>query len=216
MYPYYRNDGYPYHPAQPMYDPYVYPQAYSAMPHDGLERQNFIQGQATWTEGGNVTQCGIPWSYSQYMTAAVSTNSPYQCGQTIKVRNPQTSRVIIVTVVDTVPGTPATRINLHRRAFEALGANPSVGVINVTFQPSPELEQEKWGKYLLEVTQVAYPNYNVTDYNFIERTQPAANQVKETYEYSLQSPQEQIKVRGTVTYNPRTDRIVSFDIKEVS
>ncbi|WP_208591863.1 DUF3889 domain-containing protein [Gracilibacillus suaedae] len=197
MYPYYQ---------------YGYPQ-YQMYPYDF--RQNFINGQATWTEGGNVTQCNIPWSYNQYMTVAVSTNSPYQCGQTIKVRNPQNAREVIVTVVDTVPNAPETNLNLHRRAFEALGVNPSVGVLSIQFEPSPELEQVKWGKYLLEVTQTAYPNYNVTDYNFVKKTQPSQNQVREVYDYSLQNTQERLTVRGTVVYNPTTDRVISFDIREL-
>ncbi|ENH97254.1 hypothetical protein J416_06455 [Gracilibacillus halophilus YIM-C55.5] len=186
----------------PMNDPHMY-------------RQNYMQGKATWTDGGSVTQCGIPWSYAQYMTVAVSTNSPYQCGQTIKVRNPQTSREVIVTVVDTVPNSPATTLNLHRRVFQMLGADLSQGIIAIQFQPNPQLEELQWGKYLLEVVQRAYPNYQVTDYNFVNRTQQNQNQTKEIYEYVLQSPQEQIKVRGTVVYNPATNRVVSLDIREV-
>ncbi|SFM18362.1 rare lipoprotein A [Gracilibacillus orientalis] len=196
-----------------MYPYYHYGYPYYQMYADDI-RQNLINGQATWTEGGNVMQCNIPWSHNQYMTVAVSTNSRYQCGQTIKVRNPQNAREVIVTVVDTVPNAPATRLNLHRRAFEALGANPSVGVLSIQFQPSPELEQVKWGKYLLGVIQTAYPNYNVRDYNFVEKTQPAQNQVREVYDYSLQNSQERITVRGTVLYNPTTERVISFDIKE--
>ncbi|WP_058308781.1 DUF3889 domain-containing protein [Gracilibacillus massiliensis] len=201
--------GYPYQG----YYPYPFSQTQAS--YQGHLRQNYMKGQATWTEGGAMTQCNLPWSYNQYMTAAVSSNSPYQCGQSIKVKNPQTGREIIVTIVDTVPNAPATNINLHRRAFEALGANPSVGILAIEFQPSPELEQEKWGKYLLEVTQTAYPNYNVTDYLFVEKTQPASNQIKEIYDYTLQSQQERIKVRGTVVYNPTTERVISFDIKEL-
>ncbi|MBM7677304.1 rare lipoprotein A [Gracilibacillus alcaliphilus] len=178
-------------------------------------RQNLINGQATWTEGGATTQCNLPWSHNQYMTAAVSSQSPYQCGQLIKVIYPQNGREVIVTVVDAVPNAPATRINLHRKAFEALGVNPAVGVIPIQFEPSPHLEEEKWGKYLLEVTQVAYPHLRVTDYALVERSQPAANQVKEVYDFVLQGAQEQLTIRGTVIYNPTTDRVVSFNIQEI-
>ncbi|WP_099158229.1 DUF3889 domain-containing protein [Virgibacillus ndiopensis] len=209
------------------YYPYVYSPYYFQNPHatydrnypyynNYLDRQQPVRGQATWTEGGQVTKCGIPWSSNQYMTVAVGENSPYQCGQTLKITNLTTpTRDILVTVVDQVPSYPANKINLHRKAFEALGANTSQGVINVEISPSPELEQEKWGKYLLEVTQTAYPNYNVTEYNKIGETQLSSNQTQETYEYVLQSSQERIKVQGTVIYNPNTDRIISFDIKEV-
>lgn len=180
-------------------------------------RQQPIRGQATWTEGGQVTKCGIPWSDDAYMTAAVGEDSPYQCGETLKIRNISApyGREILVKVVDQVADYPPNRINLHRRAFQALGVNPNVGVVNIEIIPSPELEQEKWGKYLLELTQVAYPGYNVTEYNSLGRSMIAPSQIRETYEFILQSPQESIRVQGNVIYNPATDRIISFDIKEV-
>ena len=178
-------------------------------------RQQPVRGQATWTEGGQVTQCGIPWSDNQYMTVAVGENTPYQCGQTLKVKNLANQREVVVEVVDQVIGYPPNRINLHRRAFEALGASPGIGVLNVEITPSPELEEEQWGKYLLGVVQTAYPNYNVTDYQSAGKTSISANQVKETYNYVLQSQQEMIKVQGNVIYNPNTDRVVSFDLTEL-
>ncbi|GAA0316742.1 hypothetical protein GCM10008967_04180 [Bacillus carboniphilus] len=185
--------------------------------HWFMMRQQPVRGQASWTDGGNVTKCGIPWSDNKYMTVAVSQNSPYQCGESLKVRNLSTpgGREVIVTVVDQVAGYPANKINLHRKAFETLGASTNQGVINVEIIPSPELEQEKWGKYLLELTQTAYPGYQVKDYKTIGKTEVSAEQTREVYEFNLQSPQESIKVRGTVLYNPKTDRVISFDLKEV-
>lgn len=206
----YSNYFHPPHVNQSYYNSRFYP----TYPYYA-DRQQSIQGQATWTEGGEITQCGIPWSQNQYMTAAVGVNTPYQCGQTIKILYPPTQRALLVTVVDRVPGYPLNKINLHRKAFETLGANPDMGIINVEITPSPELEQEKWGKYLLEVTQTAYPSYNVTDYSFVGKTEVSPTQTKETYEFILESPQERIKVQGTVIYNPITDRIISFDVKEV-
>ncbi|MFD1040663.1 DUF3889 domain-containing protein [Virgibacillus byunsanensis] len=196
---------------------YGYYGRYSPNPYYINNRQQPTRGQATWTEGGQVTQCGIPWSTNRYMTAAVGEDSPYQCGDILKIRNQSIpGREVIVTVVDQVSGYPANKINLHRRAFEALGANLSQGVINIDIIPSPELEEQKWGKYLLEVVQIAYPGYSVTDYNKTGETQMNAAQKRETYEYMLQSPAENIKVQGSVIYNTDTDRIVSFDIQEVN
>ncbi|ASK63406.1 DUF3889 domain-containing protein [Virgibacillus phasianinus] len=180
-------------------------------------RQQSVRGQATWTTGGTITKCGIPWTDNQSMTVAVGEGSPYQCGQTLKVRNlSMPGREVLVEVVDTVPGYPANRINLQKKAFEALGANPDQGVINIEIIPSPQLELEKWGKYLLEITQTAYPGYNVTEYNTIGKTQLTPTETKETYEFILQSPQERIKIRGNVIYNTNTERIISFDINEVN
>ncbi|WP_156288712.1 DUF3889 domain-containing protein [Oceanobacillus salinisoli] len=219
MYPYYPYIPYviqPY-PVNPYdFQRSYYPNAYT-MPSANEYRQQPIRGQVTWTEGGEVTKCGIPWSENEYMTAAVGEDSPYQCGQLLKIRNISApyGREIIVMVVDETPGFPPNRINLHRRAFEALGVNPDIGVLNVEIIPSPELEEEQWGKYLLEVTQAAYPNYNVTEYNLIGKTRVSETQIRETYQFIVQSPQETLRVQGTVTYNTETNRIVSFDIKEV-
>lgn len=197
----------PYYGYDRFYHAYYYPQT----------RQQPLKGQATWTDGGQVTKCNIPWSDNQYMTAAVGADSPFQCGQSIKVRNLTTpgSKEIIVTVVDQVKGYPTNRLNLHRKAFEALGATVGTGVIDVEIIPSPELEQEKWGKYLLSVTQTAYPSYKVIDYKSVEKTAVSADQTREVFEFVLQSPQESIKVRATVLYNPNTDRVITFDLKEV-
>lgn len=196
---------------------YDYSRIYPTYPYYELDRQQTVRGQATWTSGGNVTKCGIPWSDNLYMTAAVGEGSPYKCGQTLKIRNLSVpgGREVVVTVVDTVAGYPANKINLHRRAFEALGANPALGLINIEIIPSPELEEEKWGKYLLELAQTAYPGYKVTEYDFKGEKTLAPGQIRETYEFILVSPQETIKVQGNVVYNPNTDRIISFDLKEL-
>ncbi|MEC1720843.1 DUF3889 domain-containing protein [Schinkia azotoformans] len=184
---------------------------------DNWDRQRPIRGQATWTTGGQVTKCGIPWSKNEYMTVAVGENSPYKCGQTLKIRNLTSpgQREIIVTIVDTVAGYPTNKVNLHRNAFIALGANPSIGVINVEIIPSPELEKERWGKYLLEIIKTAYPTYNVTDFHFIRKTHVSPSQTKETYEYIVHSGQDNIRIQGNVVYNPNTDRVTSIDFKEI-
>ncbi|KHE67923.1 RlpA-like double-psi beta-barrel domain-containing protein [Halobacillus sp. BBL2006] len=209
--------GYPYvttpyleHP----YSRYPYPHYFqhSQMHYDTRQP---VRGQATWTEGGAVTQCGIPWSKNNFMTVAVGGNSPYQCGQTIKIKNVSNQKAVLVTVVDKVTNYPANRVNLHRKAFEALGANVETGVINVEIIGSPELEEEKWGKYLLEIVLSANPNYKVTDYSKVSKTQQAGNKTREVYKFVLKSPQETINIQGTVVYNPDTDKINSINFKEV-
>lgn len=184
--------------------------------YDSL-RQQAVRGQATWTEGGQITQCGIPWSHNQYMTASVGRNSPYRCGQTLKIRNLSTpgGREVIVTVVDQDAGYQPNKINLHRKAFEALGASTNLGVINIEIIPSPKLEKEKWGKYLLEVTQAAYKGYQIIDYKLITKKEVSPGQIQETYDFILHSQHENIRVRGNVTYNRNTERIISFNIKEI-
>src|SRR5690625_7926380 len=73
--------GLPYMPQQQTTYDYYHP-FYSTYPTEDRERQHSVRGQATWTEGGPVTECGIPWSTNHYMTAAVGADAPYQCGQT--------------------------------------------------------------------------------------------------------------------------------------
>jgi Protein of unknown function (DUF3889) len=178
-------------------------------------RQQVIKGQATWTEGGQVTKCGIPWTRNQYLTVAVGEGTSYQCGQSLKIRNPANAREVIVTVVDQVPGYPQNRVNLHRRAFQALGGNLSQGILNIEIMPSPELEEEKWGKYLLELVQTAYPGSRVTDYSSVGKNQMSPTRVRETFDFILSTQQEQIKIRGNVIYDPQTDRVISFDLAEI-
>lgn len=127
--------------SQPLYSPMysVYsqpPYPYFYVPY-GRTLETPIKGKATWTWGGMTTKCSIPWSFNHNMTAAVGRNSPFQCGQRLKVKNisvtPYTE--VEVTVVDEVPNYPANKISLHRVAFEALGISPSAGVINVEITP---------------------------------------------------------------------------------
>ncbi|WP_339215605.1 DUF3889 domain-containing protein [Ornithinibacillus sp. FSL M8-0202] len=182
---------------------------------EAYNRQQVIHGQATWTTGGQVTKCGIPWSTNNYMTVAVGDNSPYQCGEAIKVRNPANGREVIVTIVDEVRGFPNNRINLHRRVFETLSVNIGQGTLNVEIIPSPELEEERWGKYLLELVQIAYRGFDVSDYRAISKTEISANRIKETFDFELHRSEEQLKIRGNVVYNPETDRVLSFNLAEV-
>ncbi|MFD1360492.1 DUF3889 domain-containing protein [Lentibacillus salinarum] len=207
--PYFRN-AYPYayypHDAQRLYYQYFqYPDT----------RQQPISGQATWTEGGQITKCGIPWSDNLYMTAAVGDASPYQCGQTLQVIYPVTGRSILVEVVDQVPGFPENRLNLHRRVFETLGANPQQGVIDIQFIPVSHVEQQQWGRYLLEIVQSAYSDYGVNDYSFVGKTEESVSRTRETYEYILQSEQDTMTVQASVVYNPANNRIISFSVDEV-
>ena len=184
-------------------------------PYSGDIRQNLVSGQATWTYGGSVTQCNIPWSSNQYMTVAVSSNSPYQCGQKLKVINPKTTKEIIVTIVDTVPNAAVTSLNLHRQAFEALGADPAVGILSIQFQPTTEQDAMEWDDYLLNIIQVGYPDYNVINYKLIEKTEQASNQVKEVYDFALQHSQGWLHVRGTVVYQRSTNNVISFEVKQI-
>ena len=203
------------HPYQShSYTRYLYPTYHeNQFEYYGIRQP--IRGQASWTEGGEVTQCGIPWSTNQYMTVAVGRASGYQCGQTIKVKNLSNGREIIATIVDQVPNYPENKVNLHRKAFETLGASVDAGIINVEINASPELEEEKWGKYLLEIVQSAYPNYKATDYSSVSKNPQNNNQMKEVYKFVMQSPQETMNIQGTVIYNPNTDRIISINFQEV-
>jgi hypothetical protein len=209
------NQYYANHPYQQQYQ-YYYNRSYHTYPST-IDRQQPVRGQATWTDGGQVTQCNIPWSHNEYMTVAVGTNTPYRCGQTLKIRNMSSAspKEILVEVVDQVQGYPPNKINLHRKAFLALGADPSLGVINIEIIPSPEVELEEWGKYLLAVTQAAYPGYNVTDYKFVGKTDVSPTQAQQTYEFVLNRNQHQMKVQGKVVYDINTNRVISFDIKEM-
>ncbi|UTR10502.1 DUF3889 domain-containing protein [Evansella sp. LMS18] len=207
----------PYYQGQNMYSPDFHDNIY----HDpAMLRQQVVRGQATWTDGGQVTRCGIPWSQNNFMAAAVGSNTPYRCGERLRVRNlASPGQEITVIIVDQVINYPANRLNLHRRAFEALGGNLNQGVLNIEFTPTgeePETGQEEmWGAYLSGLVQAAYPNYRIVNYRPVDRTQQTGNRIRETYEFSLQSQEEEITVRSNVVYNPDTNRVISTDIQEV-
>ncbi|WP_018922840.1 RlpA-like double-psi beta-barrel domain-containing protein [Salsuginibacillus kocurii] len=122
----------------PAYAPSPYYRMQPVNPYYYYDRPNAVQGQATWTEGGEVTKCGIPWSTDDYMTVAVGKDAPYRCGQELHITNLSTPQQeeIKVTVVDEVPGYEPNQISLHREAFEELGVSPDVGVIQVEIEPA--------------------------------------------------------------------------------
>lgn len=178
------------------------------------ERQQTMHGQATWTVGGQETKCGIPWSRNNYMTAAVGEASPFTCGQTVNVKNPQNNTEISVLIVDEVRGYPAERINLHRRAFEALGADLNVGIIQVEMEPMAVTEEGRFGERLERMIQLAYPNEALSNYDPVDMMRTETGQVRETYDFMLDAEGETRMVRGEVVYYPETDRIVSINLQE--
>ncbi|RKL65676.1 DUF3889 domain-containing protein [Salipaludibacillus neizhouensis] len=180
-----------------------------------FNRQQRVRGEATWTEGGEVTKCGIPWSHSQYMTVAVAANTPYRCGETLIVKNlSEPEQEIAVTVVDQIGESGQGNITLHRKAFEALGADVEEGIIPVEILPSNDTNQESRATYLLNVIQSAYPRFNIVSYQSIDNEEIFRDEVKEIYEYSLLSPSsEQVLVRTNLIFNPFTNKMISIDIK---
>lgn len=102
-----------------------------------IRRQKKVKGTAIWTKGGKVTKCNIPWTYNNSMTVAVGDNSPYKCGQALKIKNlsiPEPKEILVV-VVDEVKGFPPNKLNLHEKAFEALGSSTGVGSIKIEITP---------------------------------------------------------------------------------
>lgn len=216
----YSYNPYPYNPYPVYYVPqqyYDYYRNYYSNPYYQHYYRQHTQGQATWTEGGAVTKCNMPWSTNNYMTAAVGQGAPYQCGQKLTVKNMSSGQQqeIEVTVVDQVTGYPQNKINLHKRAFEALGASAETGVINVEISVYTQMDKGDWAKYLMSVTQAAYPEYQISDYKTIGETEIAKDRTKVTYEFVLQAPQGMMKVRTSAVYHPKTNKVLSFDVKEV-
>lgn len=208
------------------YLPFAYP--FYAMPYPSQvsltdvrfsneARQQAVRGQATWTEGGEVTKCNLSWSANNFMTAAVGEDSPYQCGDYIRIRNigAPYGREIVVMVVDEVVGYPPNRINLQRRAFQALGVNPNIGVLNVEIMPMEDTETEMWGAHLVNVVRVAFPAYQLVDYRLVSKSKVSENVEKESYTFSMQHGQESIEIVGDIIYNPHTNRILSIKMEEV-
>ncbi|MFD1849888.1 RlpA-like double-psi beta-barrel domain-containing protein [Oceanobacillus bengalensis] len=201
---------YPYNPYMNNYrnnDPYF----------NSFEHRQTITGQATWTEGGQVTKCNIPWSDYNQMTAAVGEDSPFRCGQIIKVRNlsAPVGREVFVKIVDEVQGYPINRINLHRAAFAALGINPSVGVINVEMTPLSNEQEKNWADYFISVVETAFPAYTVSNYEHVGKSGGSSSQTKDSYEFMLESPQGSKHIAGDLVYDANTNDVISLLIRQV-
>jgi len=176
------------------------------------ERQKVVRGQATWTEGGQYTKCGIPWSYNGFMTGAVGENSPYRCGEVIQVSSPETGKAIHVTVVDEVQGYPSNKINLHRRAFEALGANLDVGILDVQIVPGSTGEDGRLEEKLEEVVRFVYPNATIRSYQPIDRKLTEVRDIQEKSDFVLEVNGKKRTVRGEMTYQPESGEVVSIHL----
>lgn len=175
-------------------------------------RQGAERGQATWTEGGQYTKCGIPWSHNEFMTVAVGENSPYRCGKIMKVSSPETGREIYVTVVDEVQGYPANRINLHRRAFEALGVNLDAGVLEVQVAPASSGDPGNMARKLEEVVRLAFPNASIRSYQPIDRRTTEAGNAQERSDFIIEVNGQRKTVRGEIIYHPGTEEMISMNL----
>lgn len=219
-YPYFSNyNTYGYRPLSTMYN---YGQPYSLyrnypLDSNSMEREKSVKGHATWSEGGKITKCSIPWSHNEFMTTAVGSNSPYKCGEVLLVKNLANNKEIKVTVVDEIRGYPSNRISLHRKAFEALGANLDEGIINIEIMPAPVAEAARgdWGNYLLNVARAAFPQYNITGYQTIDQQPLESSQVQHTYDYFLESYEGTNTIRGNVIIDSSNNQVLSIDLKEV-
>lgn len=220
-YPYFSNyNTYGYRPLSTMYNygqPYSLNRSYPPYPNT-MERLKAVKGHATWSEGGKITKCKIPWSHNDFMTTAVGSNSPYKCGEVLLVKNLANNKEIRVTVVDEIRGYPTNRISVHRRAFEALGAKLDEGIINIEITPAPtakaEAERGDWGNYLLNVARAAFPQYNFTGYQTIDQIPLQSSQVQHTYDYFLESPEGTNTIRGNVIVNTSSNQVISIDLKD--
>src|SRR5699024_11255402 len=118
----------------------------------------------------------------------VGDTAPYKCGETLRIRNLSMPGGCesVVKVVDQVEGYPENKVNLHRRAFEALGAPLDLGVIDVEIVPPNMSDQDRWEDLLLTTAQPMYPNYRVFDYRSIGNQHFFTPDVEDTYEFILE------------------------------
>lgn len=205
---------FPYYEMSPYYG---YPYQDPSFQQQFYERQP-MRGIATWTNGGNVTKCGMPWSTNNFMTVAVSPNSPYSCGEKLRIRNLSTpsQRTITVTVVDEIASYGPHQISLHRRAFEALGAHPSIGILHVEIEPNNSVEYEKWGKLLLSVVKASYPSADVTDYEFVDATDLQDGRRQELFDFIVEQDNTRKRVRAMIIFHPATDQISTIHLQETN
>ncbi|MDQ0159353.1 RlpA-like double-psi beta-barrel domain-containing protein [Alkalibacillus salilacus] len=183
-------------------------------------RQNYdgetISGDTTWTEGGSVTKCNLAWSDMNHMTTAVSADSPYTCGQLLNVKFEDTGKEVTVKVVDTVAGYPPNRLNLHRKAFEALGANLDWGIIPIRISVVPTDGNGQLRDVLWNVLGQTYPGATIKNSQWQGEENVSGGYRKESYLFTLGTSEGDITVRGDVVFHPNTKRIRSINLTETS
>ncbi|MET3684327.1 rare lipoprotein A [Alkalibacillus flavidus] len=175
-----------------------------------------VAGDATWTEGGEVTKCNLSWSDMNNMTTAVSPNSPYQCGDLLKVTYLETGQSITVKVVDSVSGYPKNRLNLHRQAFQALGANLDLGVIPVVISRVSASNGSRYEQMLMNMMQAAFPNARMKQSRQTNKEQMSGGRMKETYEMVLETEVSDVTMQGDVVYHPTSQQVQSIHFKRLS
>jgi Protein of unknown function (DUF3889) len=86
---------------------------------------------------------------------------------------------------------------------------------SVHAQQQQQPDYEKWGKIAVAVVKENYPNSEIIDYKHVERQDISVTQSKHTFTLQVKQRNQTFNVKVIVTYNPRTDRLISVTMEEI-
>jgi hypothetical protein len=94
-----------------------------------------------------------------------------------------------------------------------------VSVASFSLHPLAQQEEPdyaKWSKIAIEKVKEKYPNGEVSDFLYVGRKTISENKVADTFLMVVKRYNEGKEVRVTVSFNPKTDKLIGTEIKELN
>jgi putative cell wall-binding protein len=93
----------------------------------------------------------------------------------------------------------------HITAWQAVNAQ----------QQQQQPDYEKWGRIAVAVVKENYPDSEIIDYKHLGQQNVSVTQSKHTFTIEVKHRNQTFNVKVVVTYNPRTDRLISVGMEEI-
>ncbi|MBS4196329.1 DUF3889 domain-containing protein [Lederbergia citri] len=84
------------------------------------------------------------------------------------------------------------------------------------FAQQQELSYEKWGRVAIEKLKERYPNEEISDYLFAGSKKISEKEVVDTFLFVVIKNGKEVEVRVKISYNPKTNQVISSNIQEIS
>lgn len=72
----------------------------------------------------------------------------------------------------------------------------------------------KWGRMAVQETQKRYPKAAIIDYLHVGRENLQTDRARETFKLWLRQDSREFGVTVIITFDPRTERVISIQLKE--
>ncbi|WP_269320498.1 YqzG/YhdC family protein [Alicyclobacillus macrosporangiidus] len=80
----------------------------------------------------------------------------------------------------------------------------------------PEPAYAPWGRMAMRIVQNRYPNAAIVDYLHVGRRNLSATQAQETFKLWLRQGKQEFGVYVTITFNPKTQRVLRTDLRRTA